>query len=426
MNKFIIEGGRPLNGTVRPSGNKNEALPALFACLLTDQPVTLRRMPRIGDVLTVCEILTGLGVHVEWISDDAVTFDASKANSWKPSQELGSKVRASIMLLGPLLARFGKAELALPGGDVIGARRIDTHWEGIEAMGGKLTFDRVISGTMKKIQGAEIFMDEPSVTATENLLLCAVKCEGVTTLHNAACEPHVAGLCKLLVKMGAKIEGIGSNRLTITGVSELGGADHTIGPDFMEVGSFLCLGAMGKGKITIEGVDLEDMRFPLKILSRIGIHPKVRDDALIIDGTKPMQMAKDIGDRVGTIYSGPWPAYPTDLMSVAIVAATQAEGTIIFFEKMYEGRMFFTDNLMRMGANIVLCDPHRVVVTGPSQLYATHMSSPDVRAGMALLMAAVIGLGKSEINNIYQIERGYQQIDKKLEALGAAIKRIDV
>lgn len=426
MHKFIIEGGRPLNGTVRPSGNKNEALPALFACLLTDKPVTLRRCPRIGDVMSVCQILSGMGVEVEWTAEDIVTLDAAKANSWKPAQDIASKVRASIMLLGPLLARFGKVELALPGGDVIGARRIDTHWEGIEALGGKLHLDRIITGTMKKGIGAEIFMDEPSVTATENLLLLAVKCEGTTTLHNAACEPHVAGLCKLLVKMGAKIEGIGSNRLTITGVSELNGADHTIGPDFMEVGSFLCLGAMGKGKVTIEGVDLDDMRFPLKVLARIGIHPKVRDDALIIDGTKPMVMTKDIGDRVGTIYSGPWPAYPTDLMSVAIVAATQAEGTVIFFEKMYEGRMFFTDNLMRMGANIVLCDPHRVVITGPSQLYATHMSSPDVRAGMALLMAALIGLGKSEINNIYQIERGYQQIDNKLEGLGAAIKRVEI
>ncbi len=426
MHKFIIEGGRPLNGSVRPSGNKNEALPALFACLLTDKPVTLRRCPRIGDVMSVCQILSGIGVQVEWTGEDQVTLDASKASSWKPAQEIASKVRASIMLLGPLLARFGKVELALPGGDVIGARRIDTHWEGIEALGGKLNLDRIITGTLKKGVGAEIFMDEPSVTATENLLLLAVKCEGTTTLHNAACEPHVAGLCKLLVKMGAKIDGIGSNRLTINGVSELKGADHTIGPDFMEVGSFLCLGAMGKGKVTIEGVDMDDMRFPLKVLSRIGINPKVRDDSLIIDGTKSMVMAKDIGDRVGTIYSGPWPAYPTDLMSVAIVAATQAEGTIIFFEKMYEGRMFFTDNLMRMGANIVLCDPHRVVITGPSQLYATHMSSPDVRAGMALLMAALIGLGKSEINNIYQIERGYQQIDKKLEGLGAAIKRVEI
>lgn len=425
MYKFVIEGGRPLNGSVRPSGNKNEALPCLFACLLTDKPVTLKRMPRIGDVLTVCKILEGIGVNVEWTGEDTLVLDAAKASSHKPAPDLCAKVRASIMLLGPLLARFGKVELAPPGGDVIGARRIDTHWEGIEALGGTLHLDRHITGSIDRIVGTEIFMDEPSVTATENLLLLAALCEGETVLHNAASEPHVVGLCNLLNAMGAKITGMGSNRLVIQGVSSLHGAEHTIGPDFMEVGSFLCLGAIGKGKITIEDVSLEDLRFPLKILARLGIAPRVVGNSLVIDGTKPLVIKKDIGDRIGTVYSGPWPAYPTDLMSVAIVAATQAQGTVIFFEKMYEGRMFFTDKLMGMGANIVLCDPHRVVVTGPSQLYATSMSSPDVRAGMALLMAATIALGKSEIHNIYQIERGYQAIDRKLEALGAAIRKVE-
>ena len=281
----------------------------------------------------------------------------------------------------------------------------------------------MIVGTLPRGLGTDVYLDEPSVTATENLVMLAARCDGVTTLHNAACEPHVVGLCRLLVAMGAHIEGIGSNRLSITGVTNLKGADHTIGPDFMEVGSFLCLGAIGKGKVSIEGVNLEHMRFPLKILSRLGINPKQEGTSLVVDGTRPLIMKKDIGDRVGNIYSGPWPAYPTDLMSVAIVAATQAQGTVIFFEKMFEGRMFFTDNLLRMGANIVLCDPHRVVVTGAAQLYGTMMSSPDVRAGMALLMAALVSLGRSEIANIYQIERGYQDIDKKLEGLGAAIKR---
>jgi UDP-N-acetylglucosamine 1-carboxyvinyltransferase len=425
MYKFVIEGGRPLNGKVRPSGNKNEALPCLFACLLTDEPVTLKRLPRIGDVLTVCKILEGIGVRVEWTSEDTLVLDAAKASSHKPAPELCAKVRASIMLLGPLLARFGKVELAPPGGDVIGARRIDTHWEGIEALGGVLHLDRHITGTMERIVGTEIFMDEPSVTATENLLLLSVLCEGETVLHNAASEPHVVGLCNLLNTMGANITGIGSNRLVIKGVTSLKGAEHTIGPDFMEVGSFLCLGAIGKGKVTIEDVNVDDLRYPLKVLARLGIVPRVAGTSLVIDGTKPLIMKKDIGDRVGTIYSGPWPAYPTDLMSVAIVAATQAVGTVIFFEKMYEGRMFFTDKLMGMGANVVLCDPHRVVITGPSQLYATTMSSPDVRAGMALLMAATIALGKSEIHNIYQIERGYQAIDKKLEGLGAAIRKVE-
>lgn len=426
MHKFVIEGGRPLSGSVRPSGNKNEALPALFACLLTDQPVVLKRMPRIVDVLTVCEILQGIGVTAEWTGPDTLVLDAKKAHSWKPSHALCAKVRASIMLLGPLLSRFGKVELAPPGGDVIGARRIDTHWEGIEALGGSLDLQGIITGEMAKIVGTDIYMDEPSVTATENLVMLAARCEGTTVLHNAACEPHVVGLCRLLNAMGAKISGIGSNRIVIQGVANLHGAEHTIGPDFMEVGSFLCLGAMGKGRVTVEGVDAEDMRFPLKILSRIGLDPKIEGENMTIDGTKPLVMKKDIGGRIGTIYSGPWPAYPTDLMSVAIVAATQAQGTVIFFEKMFEGRMFFTDKLMSMGANIVLCDPHRVVVTGPAQLYATSMSSPDVRAGMALLMAASVALGKSEINNIIQIERGYEGIDKKFERLGAAIKRVPV
>lgn len=424
MHKFVIEGGATLNGTVTPSGNKNEALPALFACLLTDKPVTLKRISRIGDVLTVCSILNGIGVKTEWSDDQTLVMDASKAHSYKPDPSLCMKVRASILMLAPLLIRFGKVELALPGGDVIGARRIDTHWEGIEALGGKLHLEKVITGTLKKALGAEFFLDEPSVTATENLILMAVKAEGQTILFNAASEPHVVGLCRLLNAMGAKISGIGSNKLVIDGVSELGGAVHTIGPDFMEVGSFLCLGAIGGGKIRVQNVNTDDMRYPLKVLAKLGIETTAGPDWLEIDGTKPLSMKKDIGGRVGSIYSGPWPAYPTDLMSVAIVAATQSRGTIIFFEKMFEGRMFFTDNLMRMGANIVLCDPHRIVVTGASQLYAMHMSSPDVRAGMSLLMAALVAKGTSEINNIYQIERGYNNIDKKLEGLGAKIKRV--
>jgi UDP-N-acetylglucosamine 1-carboxyvinyltransferase len=424
MHKFVIEGGAALNGSVTPSGNKNEALPALFACLLTDKPVTLKRMPRIGDVLTVCQILGGIGVRTEWTDDETLVLDASKAHSHKPDPSLCMKVRASIMMLAPLLVRFGKVELALPGGDVIGARRIDTHWEGIVAMGGQLSLEKVITGTLKKAVGAEFFLDEPSVTATENLVLMAVRAEGESVLFNAASEPHVVGLCNLLNAMGAKISGIGTNKLVIQGVPELHGAVHSIGPDFMEVGSFLCLGAIGGGKVRVNKVNIDDMRYPLKVLHKLGLETTSGPDWLEVDGTRELKMKKDIGGRVGSIYSGPWPAYPTDLMSVAIVAATQSKGTIIFFEKMFEGRMFFTDNLMRMGANIVLCDPHRIVVTGPSQLYAMQMSSPDVRAGMALLMAALVAKGTSEINNIYQIERGYNNIDKKLEALGARINRI--
>ncbi|MEY4630817.1 MAG: UDP-N-acetylglucosamine 1-carboxyvinyltransferase [Pseudomonadota bacterium] len=424
MSRFVIEGGRRLSGTVRPSGNKNEALPVLMACLLTDQTVTLERVPRIEDVLTVCDILAGMGVKVEWEDKETLHLTARDIHTSTPSASLCAKIRASILLMGPLLARTGRIELPLPGGDVIGARRIDTHWEGIEALGGQLRFhDGKIAGQLKKAKGCEIFMDEPSVTATENLLLLAATAEGTTVLHNAASEPHVTGLCNLLVAMGAEIDGTGTNRLIIEGKKQLHGARHKIGPDFMEVGSMLCLGAIGGGKVRIEEAGVSDLRFVLKTLGRLGIHPTMDGDALEIDGTKPLVVRKEVSGRMPTIYSGPWPAYPTDLMSVAIVAATQSIGTTIFFEKMFEGRMFFTDKLMQMGANIVLCDPHRVVITGPSKLFAARMSSPDVRAGMALLMAAAIAEGKSVIDNIHQIERGYMDIDKKLSSLGASITR---
>lgn len=425
MAKFHIEGSQKLSGFVTPSGNKNEALPTLMACLLTDEPVTFKRMPKIGDVLTTCEVLEDLGATVKWESEDTLTICAKGLKYKRPDPHLCSKIRASILLLGPMLARFGKVELSLPGGDVIGARRIDTHWEGIEALGGTLKLSTSITGEIKTIQGTDVYLDEPSVTGTENLILLAAKCKGTTVLHNAASEPHVVGLCNLLNAMGAKISGIGSNRLVIDGVQTLHGATHTIGPDFMEVGSFLCLGAIAGGKVTIKDTRPHDLGFVLKTLARIGIHPQLNGNDLTIDGEKPLAMKKDIGGRIGTIYSGPWPAYPTDLMSVAIVAATQSKGTMIFFEKMFEGRMFFTDKLMQMGANIVLCDPHRIVVSGSSKLYAARLNSPDVRAGMSLIMAALIAEGTSVIDNIYQVERGYFNIEQKLKGLGAKITRED-
>lgn len=424
MAKFIIEGGRPLNGTVTPSGNKNEALPALMCCLLSEETVILENVPQIGDVLTVCKILRGLGVEVEWQGDRCLHLNAKHLSSYKPDRDLCTRVRASILLLGPLLSRLGKIELPLPGGDVIGARRIDTHWEGAVALGATLQLQQGILGEAKSLIGTDLFLDEPSVTATENLLLLSVRAQGTTVIHNAAAEPHVVGLSNLLNSMGANISGIGSNRLVIQGVECLHGTRHRIGSDFMEVASFICLGGATEGALTIKDVDPEQYRFIFKTLRRLGLHPEIREGSFHIADNHPGEMQRDISGRVGTIYSGPWPAFPTDLMSVAIVAATQAKGMIIFFEKMFEGRMFFTDKLMAMGAGIVLCDPHRIVVTGPSQLYPAQMSSPDVRAGMALLMAGLVANGKSEINNIYQIERGYHQIDKKLESLGAAITRV--
>jgi len=424
MAKYIIEGGRPLNGTITPSGNKNEVLPALMACLLSDETVTLHRVPRINDVESTLALLSFLGVEVDWIGDSSVQLNASTVHSYKPDANLCSHIRASILLLGPLLSRFGKIELPPPGGDVIGARRIDSHFEGIEALGGVLEFGNPIIGSVAKIKGADIYLDEPSVTATENIVMFAVRAEGKTRLFNAACEPHVVGLCNLLNAMGAKISGIGSNLIEIQGVSHLHGAEHTIGPDFMEVGSFTCLGAISNGQIHIEGTKNSDLRFILKTFARIGMHPKMPSDhSLSIDSREGLTMLTDISGRVGTVYSGPWPAFPTDLMSVAIVAGTQSKGTMIFHEKMFEGRMFFTDKLMSMGANIVLCDPHRIVVTGPTPLVAAKMSSPDVRAGMAMVIAALAAKGTSVIDNIYQIERGYCRVFDKLTSLGAAIKR---
>ena len=423
---FVIEGGRRLSGSIKPSGNKNEALPALMACLLTDQPVTLKNTPKIRDVLTVCDIMRGLGVEVDWSGDDCVTLCAKNLTDGPPNPELCAKVRASILLLGPMLARRGTIQLPLPGGDVIGARRIDTHWEGAIELGANLHFGNVIKGTIKSLKGKDLYLDEPSVTGTENLILLAVLAEGTTTIFNAASEPHVTGLCNLLNAMGAKISGIGSNQLKIAGVSGLGGAEHTIGADFMEVGSLICLGAASHSDITIEGVNFEDYRFIRKTLQRIGISVKQDGDNFFVDGRAERRMQNDITGRTPTIYSGPWPAYPTDLMSVTIVAATQSTGTAIFFEKMFDGRMFFTDKLMAMGATIILCDPHRVVVNGPAQLYGAQMNSPDVRAGMSLLIAGLLAKGTSQIDNIYQIERGYYNIENKLAGLGAAIKRVEL
>lgn len=419
---FYIRGGRQLTGKVRPSGNKNEILPCLAATLLTTEEVVFTRVPRIGDVLILSETLRDLGVQISWRDDETLACNAADAHSFKPREDLCARIRASILLLAPLLSRFGQVSLPLPGGDIIGARRIDTHWEGITALGGTLTIDRHIEGRIEQIKGCEIFLDEPSVTATENIILLAVRGQGETIIHHCACEPHVVGLCRLLATMGANISGIGSNRLVIKGVESLQGATHEISPDYMEAGSFICLGAIGGGELEIQDVRVHDLRFILKIMSRLGIEVTCDDSAGSVKvASNSLSIKNDIGDRLPLIYSGPWPAFPTDLMSVAIVTATQAQGTVIFFEKMFEGRMFFVDSLLSMGANIVPCDPHRVVVTGPGRLSAAHLTSPDVRAGMALLMATLIAQGESRIDNISQIERGYGGIVEKLRNIGADI-----
>jgi UDP-N-acetylglucosamine 1-carboxyvinyltransferase len=425
MPRYIIEGGRPLNGSVRPAGNKNEALPVLAASILATEPVRYKRIPKIGDVLTFCCILEHLGLACNWEDDETLVIDPKNLKYAIPPAELCAKVRASILLVGPMLARFGKIELPLPGGDVIGARRIDTHWEGVEAFGGKISMTKTIQASAKDLTACEFYLDEPSVTATENLIMMAACATGTSTLVNVACEPHVVGLCNLLVSMGSKMTGIGTNQLKITGVPQLSGATHEIRADFMEVGSFLCLGAINRGKIRVVDACTGDFRFILKILRKIGLQIDIDGDDFIIDGTRPLITQTDVSGRVSTIYSGPWPAFPTDLMSVAMVAATQSKGTLLFFEKMFEGRMFFTDKLIAMGAQMILCDPHRVVINGPAQLFGSQLTSPDIRAGMALLMASLCALGESTIENIYQIERGYAKIDQKLISLGASLKRVD-
>ncbi len=419
---FDITGGQVLNGTLVAAGNKNEILPCLVATLLTDEEVIFKRVPRIGDVLVMVEILKNLGVQIAWQDASTLVCRAREVRSYAPRADLCAKIRASILLLAPLLARCGRVSLPLPGGDVIGARRIDTHWEGITALGGELTLDQRIEGHIERIRDCEILLDEPSVTATENIVLLAVLGEGETIIKHCACEPHVVGLCRLLKAMGADISGMGSNRLLIKGVARLRGATHTISPDYMEVGSFICLAAISGGTLTIQDVELDDLRFILKIFARLGIGVACdyEHNTVEVSGAA-LHIGKDIGNRLPSVYSGPWPAFPTDLMSVAIVAATQAHGTVIFFEKMFEGRMFFIDSLLAMGANIVLCDPHRVVVSGPTRLSAAHLTSPDVRAGMALLMAALVAKGTSHIDNAAQIERGYGGIVTKLQQLGAEI-----
>ena len=423
MARFLIEGGRQLSGSVHVSGNKNEALPAIAACLLTDQPVILENMPNIGDVNTLVNVLESLGVTAKWHDDTTLELHAKNILHSTPDRELCSKVRASILLIGPLLARTGQANVALPGGDIIGARRIDTHWEGFESLGARLELSDAIVAHADKLVGSDIFFDEPSVTATENIVMASTLAQGTTRIYNAASEPHVVGLCEMLVGMGAQISGVGSNLLEICGVKSLHGSRHRIGSDFMEAGSFICLGGMSGSDLEVKNVQTHDMRFILKTFKKLGIETTAKEKSIFVHGKESRLIQKEVSGRIGTIYSGPWPAFPTDLMSVAIVAATQSQGTMIFFEKMFEARMFFTDKLLQMGAHIVLCDPHRIVLNGPSKLFAARMSSPDVRAGMALVMAAICAEGTSVIDNIYQIERGYMNIEKKLQSLGANITK---
>lgn len=422
---FVVSGGRALKGTIRPAGNKNAALPILAATLLADGPCVIDNVPRIRDVETMLALLEHLGASVRWTGERAVEVNAARAEPRDLDPDLCSKIRASILLAGPMLARFGRVTLPPPGGDVIGRRRIDTHFLALEALGVTISVGETFTLEAKRLAGTDLFLDEPSVTGTENALMAATGASGATVLRNAASEPHVQDLARFLVALGAEIEGIGTNTLTVRGGRPLHGARYTLGPDHIEIGSFVGLAAVTNGAVTISDVRAGDLHAMLLAFARLGIHPRVDGTNLVVDADQERRVRPDLGGRVPEIYDGPWPAFPADLMSIAIVAATQCEGMVLVFEKMFESRLFFVDKLIGMGARIVLCDPHRAVIAGPSALRGQVVESPDIRAGMAILLAALAAEGESVIHNIGQIERGYERIDERLRALGARIERVE-
>ena len=422
--RFVVRGGRPLRGTIRPAGNKNAALPILAATTLADGPSVIRNVPRIRDVEAMCALLADLGATVDWIEANAVRIDPAGLEARPLDPALCASIRASILLAGPLLARLGSVTLPPPGGDVIGRRRVDTHFLALEQLGAQVTVGDRYEIEARYLTGADIFLDEPSVTGTENALMAAVAARGHTTLRNAAAEPHVQDLARFLVAMGAGIQGIGANVYEVEGGAPLHGADYQIGPDHIEIGSFLGLAAVTNGEVTIEGVRGDDLRSMLLGFDRLGIRPRLTGDKLIVDANQERRVRPDLGGHVPKLEDGPWPAFPADLMSIALVAATQCEGMILIHEKMFESRLFFVDKLIGMGARIVLCDPHRCVVSGPARLRGGTVESPDIRAGMAMLLAALAAEGQSTIHNIGQIERGYERIDERLRALGADLERL--
>jgi UDP-N-acetylglucosamine 1-carboxyvinyltransferase len=426
MEKFVIEGGTPLAGTVTPSGNKNAALPALAASLLTREEVVLRNIPRISDVEAMLEILRLLGVSVEWRDDNVVALQADDLTQFEVDRDWAERIRASFLLAGPLLARLGRANMPPPGGDVIGRRRLDPHLDAFRALGAEVNLDRswFRLAAPDGLHACDFFMDEPSVMATENALMAAALTPGSTVIHNAASEPHVQDLARLLMAMGARIEGIGSNLMIVHGQEELGGADYTIGPDYIEVGSFIALAACTGGELRIRGTIPSDLRMTRLAFERLGCRIEFDGNDVVVPGGQRLRIKSDEGDAISKIEDGPWPAFPADLTSIAVAMATQAEGLILIHEKMFENRLYFVDKLVTMGARVIVCDPHRAVVSGPSRLHGERMESPDIRAGMAILIAALCADGESEIGNIRQIDRGYERIDERLRLLGARIERV--
>src|SRR6266542_269378 len=425
--QYIVEGGNTLSGSIRPSGNKNAALPIVAAALLSHNPVFLENVPRIRDIETLVELIRSAGASIEWTGQNSLQIQAKEIRPADLNPTLCAKIRASILLAAPLLARCGTITLPPPGGDVIGRRRLDTHFLALEQLGAKIEHGGMLTMSVKEFRGADVFLDEPSVTATENALVAAAAARGRTILRNAASEPHVQDLAQFLTSLGAVIEGSGTNTMTIQGDHQLGTGNvtHTIGPDHIEVGSFIGLAAVTRSALRIENAGVEHLRSTRMGFSRLGIECTVEGDDLIVPANQKMAIIADSGGHVPKLEDQPWPAFPADTMSIALVTATQCDGLIMIHEKMFESRLFFVDKLVGMGARIVLCDPHRALVAGPSRLRGGSVDSPDIRAGMALLLAALCADGTSFINNVGQIERGYERIDERLNLLGASITRVD-
>ena len=426
MQSFVIEGGRPLRGVVRAAGNKNGALPILAASVLASGPVTLTNVPRIRDVETMVELLADIGADAAWTGDNEVRVDSSGVHKAELDPELCREIRASFLLAGPLLARFGRAVVPPPGGDVIGRRRLDTHIHAFAELGARVKLNGAYEMRTDGLRGKRMYLDEASVMGTENALMAAVLAEGETVVGHAACEPHIQDLCRFLVSLGARIEGIGSNVLHVTGVERLTGGEYRIGPDHVEVASFAGLAAVTGGEVTIEDVRADDLVPIVPAFRKLGIELDVGETTVRVPAGQDLHVEDDLGGQIPKIESGIWPAFPADLTSIAVTVATQARGTVLVFEKMFESRLFFVDKLVSMGARIILCDPHRVVVTGPSRLYAQRLESPDIRAGMAMVIAALCAEGTSTIGNIRQIDRGYERIDDRLRAIGARIERAEI
>jgi UDP-N-acetylglucosamine 1-carboxyvinyltransferase len=425
MEKFVIEGGTQLSGTMVPAGNKNGALPILAASVLTDEEVLVRNVPRIRDVEAMVEILVSIGVSASWRGPNEIALCAAGLEETEIDAELAESIRASFLLAGPLLARLGRAVMPPPGGDVIGRRRLDPHLDAFRAMGVLTDCSHEISLTAPRgLRPSDVFMDEPSVMATENALMAAALTPGTTVIGNAASEPHVQDLARMLVKMGADIQGIGSNLITVNGAERLRGCEHRVAPDHIEIGSFMALAGVTGGELRIKDTVPADLRMIRLVFERVGLRSELQGNDVVVPGGQELVVQADVGEYKSKIQDGPWPAFPADLTSIAVALATQAQGSILVHEWMFENRLIFTDKLILMGADIVMCDPHRAIITGPRKLRGARVESPDIRAGMAMLLAALCAEGRSEIGNIRQIDRGYERIDERLRELGAHIERV--